>query len=153
MSTVDGVPERLTTKPSWLITQLAVHARRLVSQAEAELAARTYHYRILATLQEFGPSSQADLARRGTMDRSDVVAAINELAEQGHVERTPDPDDRRRNIVSLTRTGTQHLRRLDRALDKVQTDLLHPLTAEERQTLTALLTRVLVHHQPASSQD
>jgi DNA-binding MarR family transcriptional regulator len=44
-------------------------------------------------------------------DRSDVVAAITELAEQGSVERTPDPDDRRRNMVALTTAGDRQLRR------------------------------------------
>jgi hypothetical protein len=83
------------------------------------------------------------------MDRSDVVAAINELAGQGCVERTPDPDDRRRNRVSLTTAGRRQPRRMDRALDEVQDDLLGPLSAEDRQTLARLLTRLLTHHQRA----
>jgi DNA-binding MarR family transcriptional regulator len=139
---VDGIPKRLTGKPSWLITQLATHARRLVAETDAG----PYQYRILAALHEFGASSQADLARRGNLDRSDVVAAINELAERGFVERAPDPDDRRRNVVSLTRSGAQQLRRMDRALDKVQDRLLAPLSAADRQTLASLLTRLLDHH-------
>jgi MarR family transcriptional regulator, lower aerobic nicotinate degradation pathway regulator len=143
---VDGIPKRLSDKPSWLITQLAVHARRLVADGHAEVGAGPYQYRILAALQEFGPSSQADLARRGNLDRSDVVVAINELAERGFVERTPDPDDRRRNVVRLTRTGVQQLRRMDRALDNVQDQLLAPLSAADRQALTRLLTRLLDHH-------
>jgi MarR family transcriptional regulator, lower aerobic nicotinate degradation pathway regulator len=143
---VDGVPERLAGKPSWLITQLATHARRLVAEGQAQMGAGGYHYHILAALSEFGPSSQADLARRGNLDRSDVVAAINELAGQGFVERTPDPHDRRRNLVRLTRSGTQHLRRLDRTLDRVQDELVAPLSVADRQTLTRLLTRLLERH-------
>jgi MarR family transcriptional regulator, lower aerobic nicotinate degradation pathway regulator len=143
---VEDVPERLQTTPSWLLTQLAVHAHRLSADGFAEVGARGYHYRILASLQEFGPASQAGLARHGTMDRSDVVAAINELAEQGYVERTPDPDDRRRNIVTLTKAGAQQLRRMDHALDKVQDNLLGPLAAEDRRTLIDLLARLLTHH-------
>ena len=140
------IPERLAEKPSWLLTQLAVHAHRLASEGFAEVGARGYHYRILAALGEFGAASQAVLGRRCNMDRSDVVAAINELAEQGFVERTADPDDRRRNIVTLTKAGGKHLRRMDRALDKVQDDLLEPLAAEDRAALTGLLTRLLAHH-------
>ncbi|MEV6429116.1 MarR family transcriptional regulator [Nocardia sp. NPDC051463] len=140
-------PARLTAKPSWLLTQLAVHAHRLASDSFGEVGARGYHYRILAALDEFGVASQAELGRRCSMDRSDVVAAINELAEQGFVERTPDPDDRRRNIVTLTKAGDRQLRRMDRALDKVQDDLLVPLSAEDRQNLTRLLTRLLTYHQ------
>jgi DNA-binding MarR family transcriptional regulator len=143
---VDQIPERLTRKASWLLTQLATHARRIVGDANAELGAGAYHYRILATLSEFGASSQADLARRGNLDRSDVVAAINELAQQGFVERTQDQADRRRNVVRLTRAGTQHLRRMDRVLDKAQGGLLAPLSQQERVVLTGLLARLLAHH-------
>ncbi|WSY18415.1 MarR family transcriptional regulator (plasmid) [Embleya sp. NBC_00896] len=144
---MEETPACLSVKPSWLLTQLAVHAHRLASDGFGEVGARGYHYRILAALDEFGAASQAELGRRCNMDRSDVVAAINELAEQGFVERTPDPDDRRRNIVTFTNAGHRQLRRLDRALDRVQDDLLGPLSAEDRQTLTRLLTQLLTHHQ------
>lgn len=144
---VKRTPARLAAKPSWLITQLAVHARRLASEGFAEADARGYHYRILASLDEFGTASQADLGRHCSMDRSDVVAAINELAGQGFVERSPDPADRRRNLVALTMAGARQLQRMDQTLDKVQNDLLAPLSANDRQTLTSLLTRLLSHHQ------
>jgi DNA-binding MarR family transcriptional regulator len=143
---VEDIPERLSGKPSWLITQLAAHVRRLVYDGFADVGARGYHYRILAALQEFGVASQIELARRCAMDRSDVVAAINELVDDDYVERTPDPDDRRRNLVTITKGGERQLRRLDRNLDKVQDELLAPLSAEDRQVLARLLTRLLVHH-------
>ena len=146
MFAVSETPERLATRPSWLITQLAVHVRRLVFDGFAEAGARGYHYRILAALHEFGPASQAELARRCDMDRSDVVAAVNDLVAQAYVERAPDTDDRRRNIVTSTSAGEEQLRRLDRALDEVQNELLAPLPADERETLTRLLAEVLAHH-------
>jgi len=146
---VEQHPAHLTAKPSWLLTQVAVHAHRLASDGFGEVGARGYHYRILAALEEFGVASQAELGRRWSMDRSDVVAAINDLAERGRVERTPDPDDRRRNRVTLTDAGHRHLRRMDGVLDRVQDELLEPLSADDRQTLTRLLTRLLTHHQRA----
>jgi DNA-binding MarR family transcriptional regulator len=143
---VEDAPERLASRTSWLITQLAVHTHRLVLDGFAAVGARGYHYRVLATLYEFGVESQIELARRCGMDRSDVVAAINELAEQDFVERAPDPGDRRRNLISITRAGERHLRRLDRAIDKVQDDLLQPLPTEDRRVLADLLTRLLTYH-------
>ncbi|MER7129612.1 MarR family winged helix-turn-helix transcriptional regulator [Streptosporangium saharense] len=140
-------PARLTAKPSWLITQLAVHAHRLASDGFGEMGARGYHYRVLVALEQFGVASQAELGRRCNMDRSDIVATINELAGQGFVERTPDPDDRRRNLVTITTAGERHLHRLEQALDRVQEDLLAPLTPGDRQALTRLLTQLLAHHQ------
>ncbi|KJK42331.1 MarR family transcriptional regulator [Lentzea aerocolonigenes] len=144
---MEEIPARLAGKPSWLLTQLAVHAHRLASEGFAEVGARGYHYRVLAVLDEFGVVSQAELGRRSNMDRSDVVAAVNELAEQGFVLREQDSQDRRRNTVTLTEAGARHLRLMDRALDGVQGELLGPLPDEERRMLTRLLTQLLAHHQ------
>jgi MarR family transcriptional regulator, lower aerobic nicotinate degradation pathway regulator len=148
---VEGVPDRLSSKPTWLLTQLAIRARRLVEDANTHVGAGAYHYRVLAAVQQYGAMSQADLARRGHLDRSDVVGAVNELAAQGFVERMPDPNDRRRNIVRLTKSGATHLRRMDRVLDLVQDGFLAPLSAEERQILRRLLTRLLDHQRSRES--
>ncbi|WP_040841738.1 MarR family winged helix-turn-helix transcriptional regulator [Nocardia brevicatena] len=144
---MDQTPARLSAKPSWLLTRLAVHAPKVASNRFGEIGARGYHYRIMAALDEFGAAGQTELGRRCDMDRSDVVAAINEPAEQGFVVWTPDPQDRRRHMTILAEAGNRQLRRLDRALDQVQDELLGPLPAEDRQTLTRLLARLLTHHQ------
>ena len=80
------------------------------------------------------------------MDRSDVVAAVNELVGRGLADRSPDPADGRRNIITITPAGTAHLRRLEELLDDVQKELLAPLSPAERQQLIHLLTRVLERH-------
>ena len=144
--TYETAPSRLRGKPSWLITHIAPHAHRLVAAGFASAGARRYHYALLAALEEFGPASQATLGRRCGIDRSDVVAAINELADEKLVERTPDPDDRRRNVITITPSGLQQLQRLDSALAEVQDQLLAPLSMEERKELARLLTIVLDHH-------
>ncbi|QVQ51530.1 MarR family transcriptional regulator [Spiractinospora alimapuensis] len=144
---MDDVPRRMAARSDWLISQLAVHVRRLAFASFDSVGARGYHYRILAVLAEVGPASQAELGRRGRIDRSDVVTAVNELVERGFVERLPDPEHGRRNRVILTSGGAQQLRRLDDALDQMQDTLLEPLSGEERQALTDLLTRVLAQHE------
>ncbi|MFC0007604.1 MarR family winged helix-turn-helix transcriptional regulator [Micromonospora siamensis] len=133
--------------PSWLINQVAAHATRLVHDGFAAHGARGYHYRLLAALQQHGPASQADLGRRCGIDRSDVVAALNELAARDLVRRTPDPDDRRRNVVTLTEPGRRELDRLTATLDQIQDTLLAPLSPADRADLTRLLTALLEHHQ------
>ncbi|WP_199440938.1 hypothetical protein [Umezawaea beigongshangensis] len=50
--------------------------------------------------------------------------------------------------MTLTGAGNRQLRRLDRALDGVQDELLEPLSAHDRQALVRLLTRLLAHHAP-----
>jgi DNA-binding MarR family transcriptional regulator len=142
----EATPKRLKEKPSWLISQLSMHAHRLLTGELTAAGSRGYHYRLLAALQEFGPASQVTLGRRTGMDRSDVVAALNDLAQRGLVERSADPADRRRNVITITPAGTAHFERLDRLLAGVQDELLAPLSPAERELLTGLLTRVLDHH-------
>jgi MarR family transcriptional regulator, lower aerobic nicotinate degradation pathway regulator len=139
-------PAGLSTTPTWLLNQTASHAARLLSEGFAAHDLRGYHYRLLATLAEDGPASQADLGRRCGIDRSDVVAAINDLAGRGLVVRAPDPADRRRNVISVTDAGTDEARRMGATLERVQDDLLAPLSTTERDQLTRLLTRLLHHH-------
>ena len=95
--------------------------------------------------QEFGPASQAALGRRTSIDRSDVVAALNELADRGLVQRSADPDDRRRNVITITPAGRRQLRKLDQVLAGVQEKLLAPLSAADRARLIRLLNRLLEH--------
>ncbi|MER7009310.1 MarR family transcriptional regulator [Dactylosporangium sp. NPDC000555] len=142
----EETPARWGSLPSWLLTQAASHAHRLVGDGFLSVQARGYHYRLLATLEEFGPASQADLGRRSGIHLSDMVAAINELADRKLVERATDPADRRRNIISLTAAGKRQLRRLEKRLAETQDELLAPLSPEERQRLTELLSRLLDHH-------
>ncbi|WP_440107586.1 MarR family winged helix-turn-helix transcriptional regulator [Streptosporangium sp. H16] len=132
--------------PSWLLGQTANHAHRLVGDGFSSVGARGYHYRLLATLEQSGPASQAALGRRSGIHLSDMVATINELADHGLVERAPDPSDRRRNIISLTPAGKRQLRRLEKRLAECQDELLAPLSPEERQGLTGLLSKLLDHH-------
>jgi len=139
----DETPARLKAKSTWLISQVAARSHGLLTERLAAAGARGYHYRLLAALAEFGPSSQASLGRRTRMDRSDVVAAVGELAAEGLVERAADPADRRRNVVTLTPRGTVRLERLDQVLAAVQDELLAPLSGAERAELARLLARLV----------
>lgn len=137
---------RMWGVPSWLLTQTATHAGRLVSEGFAAVDARGYHFRVLTTLDEHGPASQATLGRRSGIHLSDLVAALNELEERAYVERSPDPEDRRRNVITITAAGRRQLRRLEKQVAEIQDQLLAPLSPEERDELVRLLARLLRHH-------
>ncbi|MFC9894472.1 MarR family winged helix-turn-helix transcriptional regulator [Nocardia sp. NPDC127579] len=140
---LEDAPERLRGKPSWLISKAAVRAHRLIGLAMAEIEGRAYHFAILAALVEFGPDSQVRIGQRCGIDQSDMHAMLGELTEQGYVARTPDPGDRRRNLITLTRSGRRRLEKLDSRLTAVQDDLLAGLSPAERGELVALLARVV----------
>ncbi|MET8153337.1 MarR family winged helix-turn-helix transcriptional regulator [Actinoplanes sp. NPDC049668] len=128
--------------PSRLLTRTAALAHRLVTERFAELGARGYHYRLLTTLIDDGPASQADLGRRTGIHFSDMVAALNELTDGGYVERRPDPADRRRNTVTVTPLGHARAAALAQRAAEIQEELLAPLSAAERGELVRLLRLV-----------
>src|SRR5258708_17337617 len=121
---------RVAGRRSWLMTSTAAYARGLVAAAFASAGAGRYHYALLSALEEFGPASQATLGRRTGIDRSDIVATINELAEREMVERTLDPADRRRNIITRTPPGRPQLPPPAGGGAKIQGELLSPPSAE-----------------------
>lgn len=133
---------RVSGRPTWLLSRANARAQHLLVDAFAEHGVRGYHFRLLAALEQHGPSSQADLGRTAGIDRSDVVATLDELVEWGLARRAPDPDDGRRNIVTLTPRGGRTLERLDLVLDRVQDEVLAPLSARERATLVELLEKL-----------
>ncbi|MBW1596625.1 MarR family winged helix-turn-helix transcriptional regulator [Streptomyces sp. JJ38] len=144
----DGQPTaaRLRKLPTRLMSLAAIQSDRLVNEALARADARKWHYAVLATLGEFGAVSQAELSSRTGIYRSDMVAVVNELAERRLLERSPDPADRRRNVITITRQGRARLRRLDELLTAAEDAVFAPLTAPEREQLTRLLTRLVDHH-------
>jgi DNA-binding MarR family transcriptional regulator len=132
--------------PSWLLTQTAAHAHRLVAEELGAVGARGYHFRLLSSLIDDGPASQAALGRRTSIHLSDMVATLNELQDGGFVARSPDPADRRRNVITITEAGRARAADLGRTVDAVQERLLSPLTRQERRDFTATLRKLLDHH-------
>lgn len=142
----DRTPARLKDRPTWLISRAYARSSGLLNAGfEAHGSGlRSYHYRLLAALEEWGPASQADLGRSTGIDRSDVTAALAELQSRNLIERTVDPANKRRNIVTLTPEGDDQLRDLDTVVDTIQDELLAPLTAAQRRQFTTLMSRLLV---------
>lgn len=136
-------PERLRRLPTWLTAEAARRGRRLVDTSLAQDGARRQHFTVLTSLSEQGPTSQAELGRRLSIDRSDLHALLGELERDGIVTRVRDEQDRRRNVVMLTRAGQSVLARLDMRIDTAQDALLEPLSAGERRELSRLLQKLL----------
>ncbi len=136
------VPQRIAHLPTWLLAQANARAHRLLAEAFTRHGVRGYHYRLLAALEEFGPASQIALSRRTGIDRSDVVAALNDLESEGLVTRSADAQDRRRNTIAITATGTARLAGLDDVVADVQAALLAPLSPPDRTELLRLLSHL-----------
>jgi MarR family transcriptional regulator, lower aerobic nicotinate degradation pathway regulator len=133
---------RVAGQPTWLLSRANSRAQAILAEVFAKAGVRGYHFRLLAALEQHGPSSQADLGRATGIDRSDVVATLDDLAGWGLARRDPDATDRRRNVISITDAGVARLEELAAMLAGAQEAVLEPLTPRERTTLIRLLRKL-----------
>jgi len=137
-------PARLRALMSWQTSKITTLGTRLTAR-HMPLTGRA-DFAVLAALEEYGPLSQADLGRRLGLDRNDVNGITTRLETERHITRRVDPDNKRRNIVTLTTAGRRHLNHLQKHADAVQNDLLVGLSTDERRQLHTLLEKVLSAH-------
>jgi DNA-binding MarR family transcriptional regulator len=100
----------------------------------------------LTVLAGAGPLSQGSLAVRQGIDRTTMVAVVDELERLGAVRRRRDERDRRAYALELTPAGRRLLERGREVLAGAEERFLTPLPLEERQRLKDAL-RVLVEAQ------
>jgi len=144
---MEQTPPSLTALTTYLLSKVGKTARGRLGARLADRGLRLWHMAVLAALADFGPHAQRDLAARLSIDPSDIVKIIDELAALGYAARDRDPADRRRVQVTLTPQGRTALAELTEEAANVQSELLAPLTPAERATLHTLLTRL--HTAPA----
>ena len=110
------------------------------------------HLVALAYVRDHDECPQQDLAEAFCMDANNVVLLLNELEELGWATRIRDPQDRRRHLVQLTKSGRTALARTDGAQCGLEDEVLQALDPEERRTLRALLSRALRSVEPLEDE-
>lgn len=108
---------------------------------------------VLSTLVESGPLTQIDLATTLSIDRTAMVYLLDELEEQGLVERIRNPKDRRSFLIHLTPSGRQTQKRAAGGLAGQTEKLLAPLDAAGRRQLIELLGTVVEHWQELNAPE
>ncbi|QJT05116.1 MarR family transcriptional regulator [Streptomyces asoensis] len=128
--------------PSWLLGRAAARGRALVAEALAVEGIKMWHHVVLSAVRDLAPVAQADLGRSVGLDPKDLVGILNDLQSAGLAVREPDPNDRRKNAVSLTEEGQRVLRRCEKAAREANEALLAPLSAAERDHFMGMLIRI-----------
>jgi DNA-binding MarR family transcriptional regulator len=98
---------------------------------------------VLRVIDPGRPVSQGEIARAMNVDRTTMVALIDDLQVKGLVQRRQDLDDRRKNVVELTDAGRSTVRRAAEAVEQAERDFLRPLSAAEAAQFTKILRALL----------
>lgn len=142
--------EDLRSGPRAVCREVA-HVGRLLGSAInrrlAELGVRTGHLATLLALYDNDGQIQAELTRTVGVEQPTMVATLRRMEAAGLVRRDPDPDDRRRAIVTLTpkalaiRADVQALRR------EIAAEALADFTTEECASVLEMLNRLAANLQ------
>jgi DNA-binding MarR family transcriptional regulator len=146
-------PPSLLAAPTYVLSKLGRLAQRLTQESIAGRGLLLPHVSVLARLDDFGPLAQHELADRIGINRSHLVHYVDELESRQAVRRERDPEDRRRQVVSLTPAGRTLLAQLRTPIDEVQERFLAVLSEHERATLMELLIRLLEHADETADGD
>lgn len=102
----------------------------------------TTQFSIMFRLFNDGPMSQNFLGRSVAMDAATTKGVVDRLIARDLLRTRPDPNDRRRHLVSLTDAGVALTETAIEAAINVTAETLAPLTPAERETLCSLLLKI-----------
>lgn len=99
-------------------------------------------YAVLATVDGLGEVSLSDLANDMLLDISTVSRQVRRLEDEGLLERTRRPADRRISVVRTTEAGRQVAQRLSHAWQSAFADALASWSETDLEGLAESLGRL-----------
>ncbi|WP_042375838.1 MarR family winged helix-turn-helix transcriptional regulator [Streptacidiphilus melanogenes] len=141
---IDTTPRRLPGLSTTLVFKLGtlgtVATDRFTRALETfDLGLKPKHVGLLVALGAGAAASQQELAARMGVAPSLVVSLADHLEQLNAVQRVRDPQDRRRQVLTLTDDGRRLLDRCEVASRELDADLAAELTDAQRAALAEAL--------------
>ena len=125
---------------------LAHRLTRAIAAAETPiLAARgltMWDYVVLTALTSGPAPTQAQLAATTGRDQTRLIPILEGLEDRDLLGRAPDPDDRRRRVVTLTASGRTLLADCRAAIRALEDRLLDDVDPDDREPFVRALRRL-----------
>ena len=139
----DDAPEYLLEDQVGHLLRRAHQRHTAIFQATiADQQLTPLQFAALMKLADVGEASQNHLGRLTAMDAATMQGGIKRLIARGLIARRPDPDDRRRLLLTLTGDGRVLVDLATARGHRISDETLEPLSPSERQTFLKLLRRL-----------
>jgi DNA-binding MarR family transcriptional regulator len=142
-TTIDSIPVSLADQVGYLLSKAHLRVHTRANEALEPLGLTVKHYGLLTLLVHEGPVSQGRLGEVMRIDRTTMVALIDELERAGHVSRTRNPEDRRAYALAATASGKRVQSKAATLMKQVYDETLSPLSAGERRELRRMLQAII----------
>ena len=127
-----------------VVSKVHKHFRKQMNSrgqlSEAEMGV----FRVLVSTKETSPS---ELCKELNMSSQFMSQVLNRLEDVRYIQRKPSPEDKRKTLVSLTKTGRNLVQEIYDEREEWLTNILSErFTAEEKKTISkamALLIRII----------
>ena len=106
---------------------------------DPDTGARAY---LLGHVDRLAPVRATDIADSTALDLSTVSRHLRGLEDAGHLVRSPDPDDRRAALLSVTDQGREFVADAVRARTALLTAATADWADDDVATLSHLMTRL-----------
>jgi len=140
-------PARTFAASAHLSGLLSLTGRLAQERIGRQLAALGLSYARAAALVRLwrhdGPMPQTDMIRSLALSRASGTLVLNQLAQQGLIERQPVRGDARRVVLELTPAGRDLEGPVLEIIERVESTLRARLTDEEVETAFRVLVSVL----------
>lgn len=100
-------------------------------------------WRVMAQLGAFGPMSATEIAHKAHLHKTKISRAVAALAEKRYLSRSRQDNDRRVELLALTRQGEVVHQALAEAGLRYQAELRARLGAEDLERLSKLLAQLI----------
>lgn len=117
--------------------------RRMMHREFADVGIKPPEFGILAMLRGSGqPCSPTQLFSSLMASSGGMTKMLDRLEAAGHVQRTPDPNDRRSVLIEITDSGRTLVGQMLTRMRELEDALLTDFTPDERSALARMLGRL-----------
>jgi DNA-binding MarR family transcriptional regulator len=145
MSSADepGPPPAVSRRLGYLLKHAQLKLAELAEPLYEPLGITGRQLALLTLFADGAAQSQQDGAARLGVDRTTMVALVDELEAKGLVRREVDPGDRRKRLVKLTGEGHKVLLAGAEVTERAEELFLEPLAGADAGRLRAALATVV----------
>ena len=136
---LEAARQIVTTMPRMFKTVMR-HARETDAVPEARDMGDAQTW-VLHALHK-GPQVSTALARRFNVTTPTMTAIVEALVAKGYVERTPDTEDRRRIILTLTAAGSEMSEQVHAHVCQALARFLSPLSHEQLKDVVQAFSHI-----------
>ncbi|HCE41841.1 MarR family winged helix-turn-helix transcriptional regulator [Alloalcanivorax profundimaris] len=124
-----------------LAFQFKVSSKRAIR--DYDLPINGMHVRLLQMIHRQPDCTAQHIAAVTGRDKAQITRVIKELEAMDLVTRTPNPEDRRSQLLALSETGAGLMARIQEAEDDVKARLLKGIPKRDQDTFIEIGNRML----------